>query len=281
MLIRAALLLALALLAEADYDYTGRDYMKDKAERLIFGLWRVADGKIVHDMIDNALAAGYRTFDTAQGYGNEEYVGQAFKELLPKHNLTREDVFITTKVKETNQGPLAKGSIEESLKKLQVDYIDLMLIHWPGALPDDPKDPKHNATMRKQTWQTMEEFYGQGKLKAIGVSNFLQHHLEDLLSYAKAYACSTRTKDKGRVNPTYDEAKVEELAKKYEVSTKTLQFAWILNQGMSVLTRASSPDHIRANFGADNVTMSAEDVNSLKTKEVGTKICLNPAEVIY
>lgn len=127
------------------------------------------------EVVKNGIINGYRLIDTAKIYENEEGTGQGIKEGLASTGLTREDLFVTSKLwgdnhsyKETIQ------SFEESLKKLDLDYLDLYLIHWPGT-----------NYAYKEAWKAMEDLYKAGKVKAIGVSNFQKHHLEELLSYAE------------------------------------------------------------------------------------------------
>lgn len=129
-------------------------------------------------MIKNAVEVGYRHIDTAQGYKNENLVGQAIRE----SGLPREDFWVTSKLANTNQGySETKDAINSSLTELGFDYIDLYLIHWPIA-PGHKKDWKQRI---QSSWKVMEEAYRVGKLKAIGVSNFLPHHLDALLETAE------------------------------------------------------------------------------------------------
>ncbi|CAJ0570169.1 unnamed protein product, partial [Mesorhabditis spiculigera] len=276
--------------ALSDYDYKGRDYVKEKADRLVFGLWGIKD-------LPKMLEA----------YDNEEITGKAFKELLPKHNLTREDIFLATKIHNIHQGPLAEPSLIESMKLLQVDYLDLVLIHWPGVFPVNHSEPKRNQTGRKETWQTLEKFYGEGKLKAIGVSNYMTHHLEDLLSYAKVFPAVDQCefhfhyqvnslvkfcKEKGiifqayfcalHLTPEAAKSQVEDklptdIAAKYNISSKLLQFAYPYNLGMSVMMRATSPKHIIENLKAKEIKLEQADIDALTLKNTtGHKNCGDP-----
>ncbi|MCW0953507.1 aldo/keto reductase [Weissella ceti] len=125
------------------------------------------------EVVATSIESGYRLIDTAQIYGNEEGVGEGIKLGLERTGLTREDLFITSKVWNFGMTKAeAKASVELSLAKLQLEYVDLFLIHWPG-------DKQY-----KEAWLALEDLYAEGKIKAIGVSNFQVHHLEDLMSYA-------------------------------------------------------------------------------------------------
>ena len=143
-----------------------------------YGTYKTAADEEGLQMIKDAIKAGYRHIDTAQGYKNEHLVGQAIRE----SGIPRNQFFVTTKVWNDNQGyDKTKESIEESLNKLNIDYIDLLLIHWP--IPQGKNDEWKK--LNQETWKAMEEYYEAGLIKAIGVSNFLEHHLNNLLESAR------------------------------------------------------------------------------------------------
>ena len=144
---------------------------------LMFGTYKTAEEKN-EDILLTAIEAGYRGFDTASFYGTEEYLGSAIR----KSGLARKDVFITSKLWKTEMGyEGAMAAARRSLEALQTDYLDLYLIHWP--LPDpDYADWK---ALDLETWQALEELYDQGVVKAIGVSNFHPHHIENLLAHGR------------------------------------------------------------------------------------------------
>jgi methylglyoxal/glyoxal reductase len=134
------------------------------------GVFKVQDGTEVVESVKNAIKHGYISIDTAAIYNNEEGVGQAIKE----SGVSRDDLFITSKVWNSDQGyESTLQAFETSLKKLDLDYLDLYLIHWPG------KDKY------KETWKALEKLYSDGRVRAIGVSNFQIHHLKDLMTEAK------------------------------------------------------------------------------------------------
>ena len=134
-----------------------------KMPNLAFGTFKVNEGDDVQVILD-AIEAGYRHFDTAAFYNTEEALGKAIK----KSGIPREEFFVTTKVWKTYMGyEGAKKSFEESLEKLDMDYVDLLLIHWPR--PDEKSDWKK---LDIETWKAFEETYKEGRAKAIGVSNF-------------------------------------------------------------------------------------------------------------
>ncbi len=140
-----------------------------------FGTYKIPDGEDAYNSVKAALACGYRHIDTASLYGNEESVGRAIRD----SGIAREDIWVTSKVWDDDQGyDKAKASIENSLKRLDIGYIDLMLIHWP--IPEGFEGDW--AELNLSTWRAFEEAYKEGKLRAIGVSNFMPKHLKPLLA---------------------------------------------------------------------------------------------------
>lgn len=138
------------------------------------GVFKAKEGEEVVQAVKAAIRAGYRSIDTASAYRNEEGVGQGVREALQENGLQREDVFITSKVWNSDQGfETTLKSFDDSLKRLGLDYLDLFLVHWPVK------------GKYKETYRALEKVYAEGKVRAIGVSNFQIHHLEDLLSEAK------------------------------------------------------------------------------------------------
>nr|WP_216626731.1 aldo/keto reductase [Paenibacillus phytohabitans] len=134
------------------------------------GVFKVQEGQEVVDSVKAAIKAGYRSIDTATVYGNEEGVGQAIRE----SGVARDELFITTKVWNNDQGyDSTLAAFDLSLSKLGLDYVDLYLVHWPIR------------AKYKDTWRALEKLYADGKVRAIGVSNFQIDHLEDLLTEAK------------------------------------------------------------------------------------------------
>ncbi|PWL88749.1 MAG: aldo/keto reductase [Escherichia coli] len=132
-----------------------------------FGLGVYKSGENTYNAVKTALELGYRHIDTAAFYGNEDAVGQAVRD----SKIPREDIFVTTKLWNDDQRQgTQEQAFESSLKKLDIGYIDLYLVHWP--VPEKYVD----------TWKMMQQFYNTGKVRAIGVSNFMQHHLEDVLA---------------------------------------------------------------------------------------------------
>jgi diketogulonate reductase-like aldo/keto reductase len=131
------------------------------------GVFKASDGEEVMEAVRHALDCGYRSIDTASIYGNERGVGAA----IEKHGIPRSEIFLTTKVWNTDQGyKKTMEAFHHSLERLRTDYLDLYLVHWPVE------------GLYKETWSALEDLYDSGKVRAIGVSNFNIHHLEDILS---------------------------------------------------------------------------------------------------
>lgn len=138
------------------------------------GVFKVEEGPELVNAVKTAIKHGYRSIDTAAIYGNEEGVGKGIQEGLKEAGISREDLFVTSKVWNEDLGyESTLAAYETSLKKLGLDYLDLYLIHWPV-------EGKY-----KDAWRALETLYKEGRVKAIGVSNFQVHHLEDLMKDAE------------------------------------------------------------------------------------------------
>ncbi|KHN88686.1 Aldose reductase B [Toxocara canis] len=262
------------------------------------GTYQIKDSGTIFKILDAALASGYRMVDTAQVYGNEKAIGEALHTLLPKYNLKREDIFLITKLKPSSHGVAkAQNAIDDSLRNLRVNYIDLFIIHWPGAYERDVKDPL-NAQLRAEK---------SGKLRAIGVSNYDVRHLEMLLSSASVQPALNQCE----CHPHFDQRElieycnqhdivfqaysslgsprfmhklsedrtIKEIARKYGCSIPQFLLAWAMSQGISVLPRSGSPDHVTDNFKSVEYKISKEDIQ-LVTAPKRQKYCWDPSTVV-
>lgn len=151
---------------------------KYKIPCLGFGTWQTPDGETAIKAVKCAIENGYRHIDTAASYGNEQSVGVAIEEALAECNIKREELFITSKVWNTERGyEKTIEAFEKTLKDLRLEYLDLYLIHWPA----NAKQFENWNEINLDTWRAITDLYKDGKIKAIGVSNFLEHHLKSLL----------------------------------------------------------------------------------------------------
>ena len=241
-----------------------------KAPALAYGTWLIKNENAAN-CVRMALEAGYRHIDTAQAYGNEEGVGQGIRE----SGLKREDVFITSKVKaELKSYKKAKASIDESLKKLGVDYIDLMLIHCPQPWALF-RGPFRYFKQNIQVWKAMEEAYKEGKVRAIGVSNFLVDDLENIMNNCEIKPMANQIllhigetpvdvikfcQENDIVVEAYspiahgkamNNKAIQAMAEKYQVSVPQLCIKYTLQLDTISIPKASSKEHIEDNMKLD------------------------------
>ena len=252
-----------------------------KAPALAYGTWLIKN-KNAANCVKMALDAGYRHIDTAQAYGNEKGVGEGIR----LSGLKREEIFITSKVKaEIKSYKKAKQSIEDSLKRLGVDYIDLMLIHCPQPWALF-RSPFRYFKQNREVWRALEEAYKEGKLKAIGVSNFLVDDLENIINNCEIKPMANQIllhigetpvdvikycQENDIVVEAYSPIAhgralkndaIAEMAKKYNVSIPQLCIKYTLQLDTISIPKASSKEHIEDNMKLD-FEISEEDMIEL------------------
>lgn len=262
-----------------------------------FGTWQIPDGIEVYNSVSHALKVGYRHVDTAQIYRNEEGVGRA----IADSELAREKIFLTTKIwNDKHDYELAKASIDESLEKLSVDYVDLLLIHWPNPAALREKDAWKAGNAG--AWKAMEEAYKLGKVRAIGVSNFMIHHLEalfetaeikphvnqvllapgcpqeELVSFCRQHGILLEAYSPLGTGSIFDNPIAQELAQKYGKSIAQIALRWSLQKGFLPLPKSVTPKNIEANLQIFDFELSAEDVARLDKVE-GVSQQKNPDQV--
>lgn len=246
-----------------------------------FGTFRVKEGN-GEQIISDAIAQGYRHLDTAAFYFNEEEVGNAVR----KSGIPREEFFITSKVWRDNLGyEETHKAFEESLKKLHMDYLDLYLMHWPR--PTDLSAEWKNLDV--ETWKAMEELYRAGKVRAIGVSNFLPHHLNNLMDrtgiiplvnqlefhpgYIQKAAVDFCQRLGIRVEAwaplgrakVFEDPLLTELAEKYHVSMAQICVRFALQCGVLPLPKSSSPERMKQNLDVFGFEIEDDDMHRLMT----------------
>ncbi|WP_240418793.1 aldo/keto reductase [Paenibacillus periandrae] len=250
-----------------------------------FGVYQVPDAEECENTVFEALKAGYRLIDTAAGYLNEEAVGRAIK----RSGVPREDLFITTKLWIQDAGyESAKLAFAKSLKKLQLDYLDLYLIHMPFG-------DYYGA------WRAMEELYREGRIKAIGVSNFLPDRLMDLIvhnevvpvvnqiethPFQQQIVSAAFMKDQGVQhqswapfaegrNNLFDNEVLTSIAEKHNKSVAQVVLRWLVQRDVVVIPKSVRKERLIENFDIFNFELSTEDIASISTLDSGESLFLS------
>lgn len=252
----------------------------------IFGLgtWMLA-GKSAYDSVKWALDMGYRLVDTATIYGNEINVGQAIKD----SNTPRDEIFVTTKVWDTDQGyESTLAAFETSLKKLDVSYIDLYLIHWPVT------------GLRNDTWRALEKILEDGETRAIGVSNFTIRHLKELLENSSSIPTVNQVefspflfqkdlldycKTKNIVVEAYcpltrarkmNDPRIKAIGRKYGKSPAQVLIRWGLQHGLVEIPKSGDKNHLQENINIFDFELSEEDIETLDNLNENFRITDDP-----
>lgn len=238
-----------------------------------------------YEVVFDAIKAGYRLLDTAKVYENEEDVGRAVR----ASGIAREEFFITSKLDRNMLGyENAKSELEKSLQRLGTDYLDMYLLHWPRA-DYGHKDFDNWKQLDIESWRALEEMQKEGKIKSIGVSNFLPHHLQNLLEhtsvipavnqlelhpgYMQTVACefckmhnitlqAWSPVGRGRLN---ENVLLNELAQKYRVSIAHLCLVYLYQEGVIVLPKSSNLGRMKENILLDDVSITEEDMWRIRT----------------
>lgn len=257
----------------------------------IFGLgtFRNNERDVVIQTILTALKIGYRHIDTAKAYKNEKYIGEAIK----LSNVKREDLFITSKVKIHPNDNLVANQIDDSLNQLQVDYLDLVLIHWPS------EDYKLNY----QTYKILESYYKVGKIKAIGVSNFLPNHLNELLKVVDVKPVINQVElhpglnqlelelflnkhnivlqsygpfMKGEVFKSPYKEVLEKIALKYNTTIAGIVIAWGISRNIVMIPMSTNPVNLLSNYRARNIKLSKCDIELINNLDQNKRVYSHP-----
>lgn len=240
--------------------------------------------------VTQALAAGYRHIDTAAAYRNESGVGAA----IAHSGLPREDIFLTTKLRNGEQGS-PRAAFEASRKALGVDWVDLYLIHWPVP----------SQGLFTQAWRELESLYAQGLVRAIGVSNFLPEHLDELLATSTVVPAVNQIE----VHPSFQQGSlvqksrshgiaveaysplgqgrdlqnevIAELAVRHGATPAQVVLAWHLSMGNIVIPKTVSPERMRENLAATKIVLSSSELSRISAAESGSRIGADPAVAAF
>jgi len=264
--------------------------LRNGVEMPLVGLGTSHQGGFSHEAILHALRLGYRLVDTAQRYGCEERLGLAIQE----SKLSRGELFLTDKVWPGNYGSdCCLKSVEESLAHLGTEYLDLLLLHWPGARQDEIEC----------AWRTLELLYEQGKVRAIGVSNFLERHLDRLLSFASI----TPHVNQVEFHPYQNDSKlleycqeagiqvegysplgkglvlqdpiVKEIASSLQVTPAQVLVRWSLQQGVVTIPKSVKKERVEENWKVWDFQLSEKQMKALGGLHRGTRVTWDPDQV--
>lgn len=263
-----------------------------------FGTWQLPNDGSTVEIVKHAIDVGYRHIDTAGQYGNEESVGRGTK----VSGIPREDLFITTKLMNKHHTyELAKQAIDDSLTKMELDYLDLYLIHWPNPLMYRDHWEESNA----ESWRAMEEAQAEGKIRTLGVSNFMPHHMDALLKTAKV----TPTVNQILLNPSEMQAEtvaknedlnilseaysplgtgkifeIEELnhlAEKYDKTVAQVVLRWSLQHGFLPLPKTSTLERVAENVDIFDFGITSEDMKLIDSFEGRAGRMVSPDEKTF
>ncbi len=240
-----------------------------------------ADNK---DVILQAIECGYRFFDTASLYETERSLGNALKE----SGIARSDVIIETKLWIDEMGAEGvKKAFERSLNRLQTDYVDIYMMHWPRQTGADDEDWK---ALDIETWQAMERLVDQGKVRRLGLRNFMPHHLKNILDncrikpvvdqlelhpgYSQERAVAYCQENgvipmawsplgRGRENATIGNSILVKLSKKYKKSIQQINLRFLLQKGILPIPKASTMEHMKSNMDVFDFDLSEDDLSML------------------
>lgn len=240
------------------------------------GVFKVEEGPELVNAVKVAIKHGYRSIDTAAIYENEQGVGQAIQEGIEEVGISREELFITSKVWNSDLGyELTLAAYETSLKKLGLDYLDLYLIHWPV-------EGKY-----KESWRALETLYKEGRVKAIGVSNFQVHHLEDLMKDAEVKPMVNQVEYHPRLTQKevqaycqeqgiqleawsplmqgqlFDHPVLQEVAAKYNKTIAQVILRWDLQNGVVTIPKSTKEHRIVENSTVFDFELTKEDMERI------------------
>ena len=253
-----------------------------------FGTYQLTGEKRVKEALRAALETGYRLIDTAQMYDNEKFVG----DVIRQSGIPREEIFITTKLDNDQHGyDKAKQSFDKSMDRLQLDYVDLFLIHWPVE------------GLRLESWRALVDIYNQGGAKAIGVSNYTIRHLKELLNNSETKPAVNQVefnpfnfqedllsfcKEEGirlqgytplsRANK-FNNDTIQELSRKYSKTPAQIMLRWALQHNVIPIPKSSHPERIKENAHVFDFFIKDQDIEKLDSLHENYRLALDPHEI--
>lgn len=254
-----------------------------------FGTYKLKEGKEAFESVSYALEVGYRHIDSAKIYENEKSVGEA----INNSSIKREDIFITSKVWNTDRGyDNTLKAFENTIKNLNVDYLDLYLIHWP-------KD------MNSETWRALEKLYNDKRVRAIGVSNFKEHHLEELFKTSNITPsinqvefhpqltqpelreyCRQKTITLEAWSPlmrgkVFDIEELTRLSKIYNKTEAQIVLRWNIQLGVVTIPKSSNKERIKQNFDIFDFELSKEDMEVISGLNKNLRTSYDPDHIDF
>ncbi|MEC1613057.1 aldo/keto reductase [Bacillus mojavensis] len=253
------------------------------------GVFQVEEGSELVNAVKTAIVQGYRSIDTAAIYGNEAGVGEGLRQGMEEAGISREDLFVTSKVWNADLGyEETLAAFETSLSKLGLNYLDLYLIHWPV-------EGKY-----KEAWRALETLYKDGRVKAIGVSNFQIHHLEDLLkdaemkpminqvefhprltqkelmAYCKKQGIQMEAWSPLMQGQLLDHPELTDIAKSYNKSVAQIILRWDLQHGVITIPKSTKKHRIKANANIFDFELTQEDMNRIDALNENLRVGPDP-----
>jgi diketogulonate reductase-like aldo/keto reductase len=262
----------------------------------IYGLGLSHNGGFSADAVGVSLQLGVPMLDTAKRYGNEQSVGEVLHEL-------RKSAFLTTKLWPGDASDVT-SACASSCKRLGVDVLDLYLVHWPGTMGGPPEGGRSAKEFRQRTWRQMELQLESGRCKAIGVSNFLERHLDDLMETASVmphvnqiefnpfqfpaqlqrYCIDNRIQVEGycplaKGGSSLGDPTVARIAAKHNCEPAQILIRWSLQHQVITIPKSTSDAHIRSNLGAFNIQLDADDMSTLDGLNCDLRVTWDPTDV--
>lgn len=269
-----------------------------KLPNMGFGVWQIPKGVTAH-CVKLALKAGYRYIDTAAAYHNEKEVGEGIRQAMEEYGIKREEIFVSTKLWNDHRGyDKAVEAIETSLDNLGLDYIDLYMLHWPAVAKwhDNWRD------INADTYRAVEDYYKQGKIKSIGVANYLAHHLEALIEdtdikpmvnqieyhpgfgqiesakYCQEHGIIVEAWSPLGCGEVLQNKTLKQLADKYKKSTAQICIRWLLQKNILPIMKSTHEERMIENMQVFDFEISSQDMQIIDAIPYCGGMRFNPDE---